>query len=235
MRRTIFLLAAALGSCGGGSSGGSDANGGSETSGDFTVEIKSSELRSVIGKTMPRTGRTFAVLEVTISNQGEVDAILANGALFSVLTDGAISVPISGALAALPSPCLDLSVAKGGKLSCGLAFEVPVDDPPAKLVYDDKLGHSATTTIPEPTKVCPAAGWGSSSCKTCIGSAVLRCGFPPPGCSTEEENCFLSKVQTSASALCTAPTACTQSSACMTGLGSEADCFVAQCASKCNQ
>lgn len=223
--RKLLLLAALLG-CG-------DSTGGSQASGAFSVDVTSAELRASVGKLTPKSGRTFVVLEVSIHNSGESEAILANGALFSVLTEGAISAPISAALAALPSPCVDLSVAKGGHLSCGLAFEIPSDDPPAKLVYDDKQGHSSTTKIPEPTTVCPAEDWSSSSCKSCVGQALFTCGFPPEGCSVDEENCFLGKIQSSSAALCTAPQACTKVSKCVEGLNKEAECFIASCAAKC--
>jgi hypothetical protein len=224
--RWFALLSLLLAACGGSGSGSNTSNGG------FSIEVDSAEWHNHLGAATPPSGRTYAVLKISIANKSESRAVSANGALFSVSTKAALSVPISGALGAVASPCADLSVQKGGQLSCGLAFEVPSADTPVTLVYDDGRGFKASSSVPTPVHVCEAASWGSS-CTSCVQQNLFVCVTNASTCTPTELNCFVSAIQSAASQLCTAPTQCTASSACSAALAAQADCLISWCAPRC--
>jgi hypothetical protein len=96
-----------------------------------------------------RLWKPIRTIDVTLQNQGSSTPLPANFLLFSVETNQALVVqagPASGGV----SPACDpqTSVGTGGSYTCDPVFEIPQDQWPVTLHYDDAMGQSAYGPVP---------------------------------------------------------------------------------------
>jgi hypothetical protein len=221
-----FGLAAILLAGCGGSHGGT-------SSGGFSIKVTNAQWQYGIGSARPASGRSFAVITVSINNGSLGHPLLAAAPLFSITTKAAISVPISSYFAGVDSPCSNLSVAKGGTLACSLAFEVPTGDVPVELDYDDKMGDTATVTIEAVARSCPASGWTNASTSQCVSCSSSASCPQAKSCTMSEATCISNALAGWPSSLCSLTRGCTLSASCAAEIEQYVDCINYECDESC--
>ncbi|MFT3767758.1 MAG: hypothetical protein QM820_20070 [Minicystis sp.] len=183
----VSLAAAALAvGCGGGSgtSGGggtaggggtpSSSSGGSQGSVVLTVDMATAPNN--IGVHAPAQGRFFVEVDITLQDVSTPSPIPVAFTFFTLSTANGLVLQPSIASAAVGTPCPgDISIAAGSQFTCSIAYEVPLQDSPKDLSYDDHAGHTATASVtvtpPPPPDPCETVvKWQqeqSTACKDC--------------------------------------------------------------------
>jgi hypothetical protein len=236
----LFAIVLCVAGCGSMDDG---MGGGAMSSAQFSLSAANVQWASSIMNQRPMTGRSFLTLTATIKNTGESSPLSTAYPLFSVLTKEGLAVqtsPYSSLL--MPACAADLSVANGGMVACGLAFEIPTGDTPTELDYTDPTMRHASVAIsvsapPPPSCGSSVVGNPSSTCQNCgqqhcpaEASAIVNAN----GC-LQSVMCVQNKIAIGACAdFCSPCTGCPTSSACSQALTAFAQCISTNCSNVCN-
>lgn len=116
---------------------------------DFTLSAGQWSYATQVGTARPQPGRLFVVAIVIVRNASAEPPVTVAPFFFSVETAAGVLYRASPHSAKLSRACTaDASVARGGLLSCEVAFEVPSDQRPVRILYADFAMRTATTALP---------------------------------------------------------------------------------------
>jgi hypothetical protein len=117
-------------------------------SGSIAISIADVASPSTIGGFAPAVDRYFLTVDVTLDDLSTPEAVPLSFSHYTLTTTEGLVItpdPLS-ALVALPCPS-DLWVAAEARYTCTIAFQVPSDDAPERLAYDDQDGDTATAPV----------------------------------------------------------------------------------------
>ncbi|MBI4511007.1 MAG: DUF4352 domain-containing protein [Deltaproteobacteria bacterium] len=208
----------------------------------FSLRADSAQYsRSIAGRS-PQEGRRFLEVDLTMVNRDEAVPIPMSLALFSVTTRSGLSVRASATSALAKTPCpQDISVAKGGQLSCRLVFEVPRTEEPISLIYDDGTGRNATAplSIAPETRPCETLepAWSSSDekCRQCLGTSCWReLGTSGAEACRSQYECLLEKYRSgTCNPFCSCIDSCVTTPECQAKIEPYLFCLEASCNETC--
>ncbi len=116
--------------------------------GSIAISVADVASPSTISGIAPAVNRHFLTIDVTLNDLSTPEAVPVSFTDFTLTTaEGLVITPDAvSALVAVPCPS-DLWVAAEARYTCTIAFQVPTDDAPARLAYDDQLGDTATAPV----------------------------------------------------------------------------------------
>lgn len=184
-------LAAACGGGGGGpsghggtSSGGATSSGGGTSSGGegaVSLAVNMATSPDKIGPSSPAQGRSYVEINITLQDVSTPAPIPVAFAYYSLTTANGLVLAPSVASSAVGTPCPgDISIGAGSQFTCDVVFEVPTQDSPKELAYDDHAGHTATAAVtvtpPPPPDPCETvAAWQNGTSTACVQCKTTIC------------------------------------------------------------
>jgi hypothetical protein len=183
----------------------------------FSISVDNAKLERAIAQTQAGPGDVFLDVSVTLTNSTESSPLPATFSRYSLETTSALVYPPSAASAALVPSCGNVAVARGGHLTCRVAFELPADEMPSQIIYTSAMGDLvATAPIPSASPL-PCGGPGlrcSNGGECCTGvcdAAAKICSLIGGACAA-------------AGAACHNPTECCTGN-CYAGICAEVICL----------
>jgi hypothetical protein len=232
----------------GSSSGGTIdfADASSTSTGGVSLTVTSVTSAATVDSFPPAAGTAFVVVDLTLANTGARMPLPTDPLFFSLQTADAIVV--SASLEQPPGACSSAdSVAGGGHIACEMAFEVPLGQTPATLVYDDHAGDRASASLTgtlSPSAACERyAGWLQTSptgaCAGCLSSTEGTLNGGSAGGCMSAAHAYGSACGVDAGAQClTSNDVCSceiaaDSASCHALFDAFVGCIVSACASSC--
>lgn len=244
------VLLVALAGCVAGASGGptTDPADAAETgaadaaeTGAADVVMNSAEftVQASLARWLPRPGSRsdgYLLADVVVENTASAAPVRLSPALFSLETSQALSYGTTTGLQFEMQCGSSVSVARGGRASCRVAFEVPLRETPVRIVYSDGPGRTASAAL---GAVRPFA-------EACAQGVALASATAPCACAAERCGSSFMSARSLLSSMCGSiwqcrndvPRYCADTGACPVGCNNSLVeeylwCFAAECPSGC--
>jgi len=232
MTNSWLCLVLALSACSNGRGGDFDLGdtSPSSSSGGFSLKVVDATTHPWLPQ-FSRPHRTLVLVTVAIHNDS-APAISTVPTLFSLRTKNALQVT-SENIALVDNQCLDVSVARGGSLSCKLLFALPLGEAPGLLEYDNLTGQAASAPIRSVTSgACEDIADIRTECRQCLTDKTRIQGCPSLSTCTQAEAVCMAHALYYPGNPCTDAT-CSLSQACSASFKALIECATTACADSC--
>jgi hypothetical protein len=208
---------------------------GNVSMGGVSLTIDSASVPVKVASVPPSANSGYVQLDVTLKNIASAAAVSTNPELFSLTTDRALVYTPVAVSSELPQPCsATTAIAIGGVVMCSVVFDVPNGETPTLATYDDKQGHTSSTSIPmiAAPDACDVVGSFNLSSSSCFSCLQTHCMAENMAAENACATTMCSSCTPSVGGDCMCLKACSTSS-CWSAIEAADACFVTSCQAAC--